>query len=265
MGQNWPVRVAALYDIHGNLPACEAVLREVRDAAVDAIVVGGDVIPGPMPRELLDCLLALQIPTRFIVGNGELAVLAQVGADEPSDVTYWGTSSGKPLPEAVRQQVRWTAQQIHPDYDSVLRNWPKTLRLTIPGCGDVLFCHGTPRSETGCFTRLTPEERLLPIFDSLDVSLVVCGHTHMQFDRRVGTVRVVNAGSVGMPFGNPGANWLLLGPEVELRQTSYDLVAAAERIRTTAYPGAQEFAAHNVLQVPSEEQMLRVFTDAPLK
>ena len=97
-------------------------------------------------------------PPRFIVGNGELAVLAQVGADEPSDVTYWGTSSGKPLPEAVRQQVRWTAQQIHPDYDSVLRNWPKTLRLTIPGCGDVLFCHGTSRSETECFTRLTPEE-----------------------------------------------------------------------------------------------------------
>jgi hypothetical protein len=87
----------------------------------------------------------------------------------------------------------------------------------------------------------------------------------MPFDRTIGRIRVVNAGSVGMPFGKPGAYWLLLGPEVELRRTQYDLTRAAERIRSTKYPQAPEFAARSVLRPPSEEQMLEVFTRAELR
>jgi hypothetical protein len=90
--------VAALYDIHANLPALEAVLQEVQAAGVEAVVVGGDVLPGPMPRETLERLLDLDVPTHFIVGNGELAVLAQIGVEDPAAVTYWGTTSGEPLP-----------------------------------------------------------------------------------------------------------------------------------------------------------------------
>jgi predicted phosphodiesterase len=259
------MRLAVLCDIHGNLPALKAVLREIRSIGVDVIIVGGDVLPGPMPRETLECLLNLKIPSRFIIGNGELAVLAQIGIDDPANVTYWGTTSGKPLPDDVRDQVRWNAEQINPDFVSIVQRWPKTIRLSVVGQWEVLFCHGTPRSETECFTRLTPEDRLVPIFEGLGVSLVVCGHTHMQFDRTIGSVRVVNAGSVGMPFGNPQADWLLLGPEIELRHTSYDLIAAADRIRATAYPGAEDFAAHSVLQPPSEDEMLRVLAQAELR
>ena len=91
----------------------------------------------------------------------------------------------------------------------------------------MLFCHATPRNDNEIFTRLTPEEHLLPIFARLNADIVVLGHTHMQFDRMVGTVRVVNAGSVGMSFGEPGADWLLLGPDVQLRHTRYDLAKAA--------------------------------------
>lgn len=125
---------------------------------------------------------------------------------------------------------------------------------------EVLFCHGTPASETDAFTRLTPEDVLRPVFDGLGVPLVVCGHTHVQFDRMIGHTRVVNAGSVGMPFGRTGADWLLLGPDVELRHTSYDLVAAAARVRATAFPGAEEIAATNILASPTEEAMLAAFT-----
>ena len=147
----------------------------------------------------------------------------------------------------------------------MLTAWPSTLRVVIDGIGEVLFCHATPRNDTEIFTRQTPDEPLLPIFGGLDVALAVCGHTHMQFDRTIGAVRVVNAGSVGMPFGEPGAYWLLLGPGVELRRTSFDLAAAAERIRATAYPKADEFAERNVLQPPSEQEILAAFGVAELK
>jgi predicted phosphodiesterase len=129
----------------------------------------------------------------------------------------------------------------------------------------VLFCHATPRNDTEIFTRLTPEERLLPLFAGLGVSTVICGHTHMQFDRMIGRVRVVNAGSVGMPFGSPGADWLLLGPGIELRHTLYDLEQAAERIRGTSYPQAEDFAARNVLRPPSEREMLEAFARVEIR
>ncbi len=256
------MRIAALYDIHANVPALEAVLEDVRNERVDQIVVGGDVVPGPMPREALALLLTLDVPVQFIHGNGELAVLAQIGAADPDAVTYWGTTSGKPLPEPLRSVLRWTAHEVHPDYDDVIRRWPKTRVLDVPDLGRILFCHGTPRSEIECFTRLTPESRLRPAFEGVGASVVVCGHTHMQFDRVVAGVRVVNAGSVGMPFGRTGADWLLLGPDVQLRHTSYSLQNAAARIRKTLYPQAVEFAEQHVLQTPSETAMLEAFTGA---
>jgi predicted phosphodiesterase len=256
------MRVAALYDIHGNLPALEAVLRDARQLGVDRIVVGGDVLPGPMPLATLDCLLRHDVPVQFIHGNGELAALAEAGAtDDPRTVTYWGTVSGEPLPEPLRHVVRWTAQQLRPEDERLLSSWPSTLRIDIGELGRVLFCHATPRSEVECFTRLTSESLLAPLFDGLNVDLVVCGHTHMQFDRVIGKVRVVNAGSVGMPFQQPaGVFWLLLGPDVQLRHTTYNLSTAAEQVRATKYPQAEEFAARYVLDPPAEVEMLEAFT-----
>jgi predicted phosphodiesterase len=259
------MRIAAIYDIHGNLPALEAVLKEIRRAGVDQVVVGGDVVPGPMPRKTLGCLLELDLPTHFICGNGELAILAQIAVARTGSITYWGTTSGARPPENIIEIYRWTAAQLQPEFEPVLAHWPKTLQLEIDGLGRVLFCHSTPRSETEVFTRLMPEERLLPIFEEVDACVVVCGHTHMQFDRMIGRTRIVNAGSVGMPFGEPGAYWLLLGPDVQLRHTPYDLDKAAERIRATTYPQAQDFAAHNVLRPPSEKEMLEAFSKAELK
>ena len=248
------MRVAALYDIHGNFPAFDAVLRDIGPPGVDLIVVGGDVLPGPMPVETLIRWSDLDIPVRFIQGNGEAAVLAQLAGTESSA-----------LPEQAREAVRWTAQQLLPEHARVIAGWPGTCRVEVDRLGETLFCHATPRNDSEIFTRLTPEERLLPVFEGVEASVVVCGHTHMQFDRTVGKIRVVNAGSVGMPFGEAGADWLLLGPDIQLRHTSYDLQRAAERIRKTKYPQAQEFAARHVLQPPTEEEMLRRFAGAELK
>jgi predicted phosphodiesterase len=244
------MRVAALYDIHGNLPALEAVLDDVRAEHVDQIVVGGDVVCGPMTRGTMERLLDVDIPMSFILGNAEVAVLSEMA----------GSNTG--FPEQIRAILLWETEQLR-EYQSLLASWPKTMRMQT-GAGEVLFCHATPRDENEIFTRLTPEAAVLPAFASADTPLVVCGHTHMQFDRVIGGTRVVNAGSVGMPFCDSGAYWLLLGAEVELRRTEYDLERAAERIRATRYPQANEFAANNVLQPPSEAAMLEMFSKVEL-
>jgi hypothetical protein len=112
---------------------------------------------------------------------------------------------------------------------------------------------------------VTPEDRLAPVFGDDDASMVVCGHTHMPFDRMVGRVRVVNAGSVGMPFAPPpGAYWLLLGPDVQLQRTDYDFAKAAARMRGTTYPQLEDLAVRYVLYPPSEAESLERFAPAEL-
>jgi predicted phosphodiesterase len=243
------MRLAALYDIHGNLPALEAVLDDVRRAAVDLVVVGGDVLPGPMPHESLAVLQSLDIPLRCIRGNGDRVVLeARAGVDSPE------------VPASVRETVRWTAAQLTPDDARFVAGWPSTFRQFIAGIGEVCFCHATLRSDTENFTRRTPEARVATAMQGADAALVVCGHTHMPFDVTFGAQRVINAGSVGMPFGVPGASWLVLGPDIQLRRTAYDQDEATERIRATSYPQARHFAEHAVLRPPTEEAMLELLS-----
>lgn len=258
------MRIAALYDIHGNLPALNAVLADVRRAGVDQIVVGGDVLPGPMPLETLQRLLALDVPVRFIHGNGDLAVLAQMTAAGPDVPTYWGSVSGAPLPAPVQDVLRWNARQLRPEHEHVLAAWPKIVRVDIDSIGPTLFCHSTPRSETEVFTRLTAEDRLIPLFDGHGARLAVCGHTHMQFDRMIGRTRVVNAGSVGMPFGSPGAYWALLGPDVQLKCTQYDLDSAAETIGRTSCPQVLQLV-DGLVKPASESVMLDAYGKIELR
>ena len=243
--------LAALYDIHGNLQALEAVLHEVRKVAADLIVVGGDALPGPMPVETLDLLAALDLPVRYLTGNGDRETLAAADGREMTTV-----------PPAYQPMVKWGAEQLRTDQVASLRQWPRTLQVEVEGLGAVLFCHATPRNDMDVFTRLTPDTRIAPAFADVTAPVVVCGHTHMTFDRHVGTFRVLNAGSVGMPFDTPGAHWLLLdagGPR--FMHTPYDLEAAANRIRATRYPDADAFAANYVLQAPGEDVMLKAYGD----
>ncbi len=194
--------------------------------------------------------LDLGIPVAFIQGNGDREVLACMRGMENHS-----------LPEQAPEQLRWVAPRLSFRDEKLITNWPKTLRIPLAEVGEVLFCHATPTSDTEVFTKLAAEDRLMSMFEGVDVPLVVCGHTHMQFDRMVGATRVINAGSVGMPFGNPGAYWLLFEPNPSRRYTSYDLAKAAERIRKADYPHAQKFAECNVLQPPSEAAMLAAFAE----
>jgi putative phosphoesterase len=201
------MKIAALYDIHGNLPALEAVLNDVRAEGVDHVVIGGDVLPGPMPRECLDCLTSLEMLTSFVRGNGDRETVAAARGQ-----------IGAAVPAYFHDAIRWNGAQLSPGDQQIIETWPLSLRMTLPGLGALLFCHATPRDDNEIFTVATADEKLQPLFDAAAVDVVVCGHTHMQFDRMVGTTRVVNAGSVGMPFDTPGAYWLLLGSAIELRR-----------------------------------------------
>lgn len=246
------MKVAALYDIHGNLPALEAVLRDVREVGADAIVVGGDVLPGPLPRETLDCLTAIELPVHFIRGNGDRVVATYLAGGDITEV-----------PKAFRDSIAWTAAQLDPGQRELLTTWPPTCELEIPGVGRTLFCHATPRSDVEVFTRVTPEAQVAPLFAGTDAAVVVCGHTHMQFDRRVAAHRIVNAGSVGMPFaGPPGAYWLLLDQGIELRRTDYDVAATAERFGRTGFPHVGVTAVRYVISPPTEADSLRLFAGA---
>ena len=191
-------RAAALYDIHGNLPALRAALEEVERSDVDLLVFGGDVASGPMPVESIEAVLGLQEKARFIRGNTDRELVAAYDR---------GDASGYP-PAAA-----WVASRIERRHRDFLASFEERLVVEIEGLGEVLFCHGSPRSDSEVVTSATPESRLRAALSGVDEPVVVCGHTHMQFDRRIDGVRLVNAGSVGAPFGGAaGAYWLLLGP-----------------------------------------------------
>jgi predicted phosphodiesterase len=193
------VRVAALYDIHGNVPALDAVLADVERAGVDVIVWGGDVAAGPDPAGTLARMRAAG--GRRVMGNADRQLVDDF--DGPRE-TAWA--------RAIDRADR--------DY---LAAFEPTVTIDVDGFGPVLFCHGSPRDDDQRITRATPPARLAPMLENVHERVVVCGHTHQQFDLRCGDHRVLNAGSVGMPYeGVAAAFWLLLGPGVDMRRTHYD-------------------------------------------
>lgn len=243
------MKIAAIYDIHGNLPALEAVLKEIDQADPDLILVGGDDVAGPMPRATLERLMQLGGRAHFIRGNCDREVVA----------AFDGLLPGSNMPEDAQEVMRWTAQQLDRSQRDFLAALPEHFSAHIDGLGNVLFCHGSPRSDEEIITSATSETRLRTILSGVKQPIVVCGHTHMQFDRTLDGIRVVNAGSVGMPYGEPGAYWLLLGPDVVLQRTSYDLEQAAEQVRSSGYPQAQDFADENVLKPPMQAEAIELF------
>ena len=234
------MRVAALYDVHGNLPALEAVLEEVEREDVDAVVVGGDVAAGYFPMESLEALQALGGRAIWVRGNCEDELI--MGTDGPL--------------------TGWPSRQLDAGQLAFLGALPLTASLEVDGLGSVLFCHTTPASNEPIVTRATPDEALRSHLAGVTENVVVAGHTHSQFVRQVDGIRYVNAGSVGMPYeAQPGAYWALLGPDVEHRRTPYDLDDAARRIRASGFPDAEQFVRENVLEVPSAESATELFED----
>ncbi|MFE9954956.1 metallophosphoesterase family protein [Micromonospora sp. NPDC005299] len=238
-------RVAVLSDIHGALPALEAVLAEPDVAAADLIVLTGDIAAGPQPVEVLDLLASLGDRARWVGGNADRELVEARG--------------GRPAKIEVSD---WAATQLREDQVARLAALPPTVTLPVAGLGEVLFCHATPRDDEEVVLVDSRLERWAEVFAGLpaEVGTVVCGHTHMPFTRLVDRRLVVNPGSVGMPYGGAGAWWALLGSGVQLRRTGFDVDAACARVAAESrFPDAAAWADEYLRSRHSDVDALTVF------
>jgi putative phosphoesterase len=217
------IRVAAIYDVHGNLPALEAALSAIERSGVDLILVGGDIAWGLLPSETVERLRALGERARFIRGDADRDAVESLVDPDPDNDSLW------------------CGHQVTEEQRAFLMSQKETMVIDVDGLGPTLFCHGSPRNDRDRITVGTPTEKVVPMLAGVREHVIVCGHTHAQFDRHVGDYRIVNAGSVGLPFGERGAYWALLGPYVDLRRTDYDYDDAVARIRAKPGPLVERF------------------------
>ena len=184
--------------------------------------------PAPLPVEMLYRLARLGDRVRWVMGNADRELVsAYDGGVRPEDCE-----------DPIERLDAWVAQRLSREHRDLLASFEPVVRAEVDGLGPVLFCHGSPRSDNEIITALSPPERLAPMFDGVAEDVVVCGHTHHQFDRAECGKRVLNAGSVGMPYEDePAAYWLWLGPDAEPPRTDYDVAAAAARMRASGSTG----------------------------
>ncbi len=193
----------------------------------DLVVFGGDVAAGPMPVETIEVLAGYGGRARFLRGNADRFMVEIFDGDRAA-----GEASDA-----------WPANLLSRDQRDFLSSFEPVVEVDVDGLGWVLCCHAGPASdEAPIITPATPDEVIAKTLASTEASLVVAGHTHTQFDRRVASRRMVNAGSVGMPYADqPGAYWVLLGPEVDLRRTAYDLKGRPRRSAGPTSPPARSW------------------------
>jgi len=225
------LKVAALYDVHGNLHALQAVLAEVGDA--DVVLFGGDLVSGPFPGKTLD--LARSVPNaEFVLGNADLL------------------TKYLPRPE-WEESRRWVESQ----FDAEQVEWLASLPFSW-SADDTLYVHANPVDVDAVVTVRTPDERVRELLRDVRESRIVTGHVHMQFERVVDDKRWIGVGSVGMPYADrPGAYWGLVTPAgVEFRRTDYDLDRAADAVRASGYPDGAKLAAENIARCPTADEVL---------
>jgi putative phosphoesterase len=243
--------VAVIADVHGNAPALRAVLDEIEREQVDLIVSCGDLTWGPLPEETYELAHRLANPgarhsarhsarhqdlsarARFVRGNADRAVLERVSETD---------------------RERWMQEHHSDEMREFLATFEDTVSVEVDGLGAVRLCHGSPRSDEECVTPATPDERVREFSAGIDERIVVTAHVHMQFDREVAGIRSLNPGSVGLPYEKgPGAYWALLGPDVDLRRTDYDLDETIQRYRASGQPDVERIIELMLTPPPQSE------------
>jgi len=228
--------LAAFSDVHGNRHALEALLKAVRREACECVVCLGDLVGyGAFPNEVIEGIRAAGIPT--VAGNYDDGV----GFDRDE----CGCAYTNPADiERGDRSLRWTQGVVTPDNKAWLRALPRELRMNVGG-KRVLCVHGSPRRINEYLYQDRPEQSLLRMLADLGADVVLCGHTHLPYHRRVGGVDLINVGSAGKPKdGDPRAMYarIEIGDVVSAAfpRVEYDVEAAARAIEATDLP--HEFA-----------------------
>jgi putative phosphoesterase len=225
--------VAVIADVHGNAPALEAVLTEAEREGAELLVSCGDLTWGPLPRETLALLEPWRERALFVRGNADRAL----GEDDGD-------------------RAEWLRARHGPEAVAFVTGFAPTVSLVHDRLGAIRFSHGSPRSDEECVTVRTPVERVREFLAGVDERLVFTAHTHVQYDRVVEDARLVNAGSVGMPYeGRPGAYWALLVDDVDLRRTEYDVERTVELYRASGDPRTVQMI-EMLLAPPSSEEVI---------
>jgi predicted phosphodiesterase len=194
------------------------VLAEVVREQVDLIVFCGDLTWGPLPSETLALVAALDVPARFVRGNADRMVGVEPEGRGP-----------------------WMAEHHDAEQTAFVNGFESHVVVDVDGLGPTRFVHGSPRSDEECVTPETPAERVAEFMADVPERAVVTAHVHVSYNRVVDGVRLVGPGSVGRPYeGEPGARWALLGPDVELRRTEYDVESTAALYRASGIPEAEQ-------------------------
>jgi predicted phosphodiesterase len=237
------VRIAALSDIHGNLPALEAVRKAVDAARPDYVAICGDLVfNGPDPVGTLALVRELERAGAYVtIGNTDVAV-----ADGDFTAAFpWFTEGA---PDSYLAAAEWARDQIGDDGVDYLRRLPWERRLRVGDAGSphgdlILFCHASPGSLTDGFPVDLDPVVTIDRVSGTDAKVIVCGHTHVPEVREVGWRTIVNAGSAGYVFdGDPSASWVLIeieGEEIkaEIQRTTYDVMAASDAVSARGLPG----------------------------
>lgn len=217
------MRVAALYDVHGNVHALEAVLAEVGD--VDVVLFGGDIASGPFPRETVE--LVRSLPNAVSI-RGNADELSTLGMDEVATA-----ARGWVMAQLRAGDVAWL--------EALPFSWT---------ADETRYVHANPVDVLQFVAPGTSDERIAELLAGVTERRVVTGHVHLQFEREVDGIRWIGAGSVGCPYvvDDPGAEWVLVRDgEVEFRRTAYDVDRADAAIRACAYPRAAEYVENRLV------------------
>lgn len=237
------MRIALISDIHGNLFALDAVLRELEHEEFDHLVCLGDVADGPQPSEAIERVRGLGCPA--IMGNWDAAFLH--GMPEPTDE----------VSQKLGDIGAFWADKLSDADRAYLATFVPTLELPLDEGGHVLFFHGSPRSYDDWIFGGTPDADVEAMLDGREAPVMVGGHTHLQLIRRLESGMLINPGSVGLPFQHWWPNTIVIAPwaeygllevepderlRVDLRRTSYDVGALLDLSRESGMPHAEWWA-----------------------
>ncbi|MBW4035538.1 MAG: metallophosphoesterase family protein [Proteobacteria bacterium] len=241
------MKIAVLADIHGVLPALDAVLADPAIRTADRIIALGDIAAGPQPNEVMHRLLALGDRVEWLIGNAD------------RELIEYRRGRRTEMPDDIAE---FAAQTITDQNIALLETLPLTLHLTIEGLGPTLFCHATPRADDDIILVDSPYPRWDEVFAAIapEIKTIVCGHTHMPFARLVRGRMVINPGSVGMPYGRPLPHWAVLGPAITFIRSPMDLDEACLSVcETSTFPEIADWADYFIRAKASDEDVINLF------